>query len=198
MQPKEPFNPYAAPKTSQGDGPPGPFGPVSVRAERNTLVFTRETFLPSACVKCGTQQQIGRRRKKYIFVPWYGRLFGLIGDWMTRKTAIVDLPICPACEARFRQARLGMWIGAAVPVFSIGILFLGVALNIGPLVGGGFFMFIGGWLVPLIVYLAFAMKRMMPIAVKVDDREVTLSRVHPEAVQFYVMVGGHEQSSRGQ
>ncbi len=150
------------------------------------LVFARDALLPEACVKCGTQQQIGRRRKKYLFVPWYGRLFGLVGHLMTRRVADVDLPICQACDARFKRAKQAMWIASAVPVLGVALLFLGVALDFGPLVGGGFFLFIGGWLVPLLVYAAFAMKRMMPIVTNIDEREIRLARVHPDAIQFYV------------
>jgi hypothetical protein len=137
-------------------------------------------------VKCGSRgpASLLRRTKRYVFVPWYGRLFGLLGQLITQKKAVVELPLCAACDARYRSAVVGIWLACSFPALAVALLFVGVGLNVGALVGGGFFLFLGGLLVPLIA-AAVLRRRLLPTAVKIDDHEVTLARVHPSALEFF-------------
>ncbi len=180
------FNPYAPPQTTAG----GAYAPGPIRGEGSTIRFSRHTFLPSICVKCGAREptRIQRRMKQLVFVPWYGRMFGLIGYYATRRTAAVDLPICEACDAAYRRAVTTMRWTAALPVACLGLIFLGGSANVELFVAGGALGFLGSLLLLLVVYFAVAHRRMLPMATRIEDDEVTLGRVHPDATLAMVAV----------
>jgi hypothetical protein len=187
----QPFNPYEPPRATSADQVThGALG--SIRAEGKYLIFPLGTFLPDACVKCGAGQPTAlvRRRKNYVFVPWYGRLFGVIGALITRRRAAVELPLCVACDARYRSAVRALWMATGVPFLGVLLLFIGLWANVGAVVGGGFVLFLGGLLAPLIVLFALFWRHRLPLTTKIDKSEITLLGVHPRAVEFFVSPGG--------
>src|SRR4051794_16880270 len=108
----QPFNPYAPPQAGPSPYYGGPSAPFFARAEGENLVVSKTAFLPSVCVKCGAREPvpIQRRRTNYVFIPWYGRFFGLLGMLLTQKKATLEMPICPPCSARRSQAVIVMWL----------------------------------------------------------------------------------------
>lgn len=182
-----PYNPYEPPSsTSRADeAARGPLG--TIRAEGRYLVFPRGAFLPSACVKCGARQPtpLVRRWKNYVFVPWYGWFFGVLGQ-LTQRRATVELPLCMPCDARYRSGVRAMWIATGVPVLAVVLVNVGVSVDVGAMVGGGFFLFLGGLPLPIVVLVTLFRRRRLPLAAKIDDAEITLVGVHPKAMKFFI------------
>jgi hypothetical protein len=183
----EPYNPYQAP-AEEGPWKPGPAdGAQAFRVDGKKLAFSRTTRFPSACVKCGTQEPspIVRRMKQYSFVPWYGRLFGVIGAAITQRKATVELPLCGRCDMRERSARRALWITLGITFGGVAIILLASSIDSGAVIGLGVAMFLGGLLASLVVFLAVSLPRRLPLAVRIDDAEVTLVGVHPRAVEYF-------------
>jgi hypothetical protein len=181
----EPYNPYAAP-ADQGPGPGGQ-GPATFRIVGKKVAFPRNTRFPSICIKCGTRDPnpLVRRMKNYTFVPWHGRLFGVIGAALTQRKATVDLPLCGRCDGRERSGTRALWIAVAIPFVGTASIVGGAFGDVGILLFLGVLMFVGGLLGALIVFLAVSLPRRLPLAVMIDDAEVTLAGIHPHAIEYF-------------
>jgi hypothetical protein len=181
----EPYNPYEAP-ADQGPGQSGR-GPATFRILGKKVAFPRNMRFPSICIKCGVRDPspLVRRMKNYAFVPWHGRLFGVIGAALTQRKATVDLPLCSRCDARERTGTRALWIAVATPFIGTGLIVTGAFGDVGFLTVLGVLLFLGGLLGALVVFLAVSLPRQLPVAVMIDDAEVTLSGIHPQAVEYF-------------
>ena len=183
------MNPYAPPQQqSSQSGPYYPGGPAPfwARIDGANIVLAKMAFLPSVCVKCAAREPtpIGRKRKNYVFIPWYGRMFGLLGMLLTQKKATLDLPICQACAARHTQTVLITWLvtGGIVVLAALAAIG-GIAGEVPALIFVFLFLMLMAFVVPITLFLAWGRARMHPQAVHIDDHSITLTRVHPGAME---------------
>jgi hypothetical protein len=182
----EPYNPYEPPSfVPRADEGARALG--SIRVDGRYLIFRRGAFLPNACVKCGARPPtpLVRRWKNYVFVPWYGWFFGILGQ-LTQRRATVELPLCRPCDARYRSGVRAMWVATGVPVLGVVLINVGVSVDAGVMVGAGLVLFLCGLPLPLIVLVTLFRQRRLPLAAKIDDSEVTLAGVHPRAMEFFI------------
>jgi hypothetical protein len=190
----QPINPYAPPQQQYPGAAPymPPPGGFFAQASGKNIVFAKTAYLPDVCVKCAVQHPIMRRRKNYVFVPIHGRLFGIIGMLITQKKATLDVPICPACNARHSQTVLVMWLVAILP-FLLGLVLIvaGAATDTDALAGFGAIVMFGTLIASLIVFLTWAANRMLPQAIHIDDQTITLARVAPAAIQHILHAAAH-------
>jgi hypothetical protein len=188
----QPYNPYQPPQAMPVSGVQG-YGYVAFRVDGKKFAFPRDAFLPGACVKCGVVNPtpLVRRRKNYVWVPWYGRFFGLIGQLITQRKASVELPLCARCDGRYRSGLRAGWVTVGLSLLGIVLIFAGSAADVDVLTFGGLATFLGGLFAALVVLLAVSLPRRLPMAAMIDDKEVTLTGVHPQAAAFFMStVGG--------
>lgn len=183
----QPHNPYAPPQHQpphQGMPYAPPPGGFFARLDGKNLVLAKTAYLPDVCVKCAAQQPIIRKRRNFVFIPWYGRFFGVIGMLITQKKATMDLPLCPACAQRAFKAVLTMWLVAG-GLFALGLAMIvaGAATDTDALAVIGVLFFLSVLVVPLVLYFAWAIKHVLPQAVNIDDQTITLARIDPNAAQ---------------
>jgi hypothetical protein len=188
----QPYNPYQPPQAMPLPGGPGYAGFAAFRVDGKKLAFPRDVFLPGACVKCGVVNPtpLVRRRKNYVWAPWYGRFFGVIGQLITQRKASVELPLCARCDGRYRSGLRVLWVVVGAFLLGMVLIFAGASADVGVLAIGGVVMFLGGLFASLVVFLAVSIPRRLPLAVMIDDKEVTLTGVHPQAVAFFMATTG--------
>jgi hypothetical protein len=147
------------------------------------LVVAKEAPLPPVCVMCGGHDQIERRRQLFAWTPpWVfaliliNLLVAAIVQLIVRKKGYLSLPLCTACNARWRTARL-------VAVLSgIGIavgLIAGVVLLIRE-PAAGLTLIVLALALPITLLVTFGRVRLLR-ARKVDEQTITLIGVHDAA-----------------
>jgi hypothetical protein len=175
-------NPYSAPAAAPGYG-------AGVRSyfatmQGDVLVVQKQAALPPVCMKCGTQHDIQRRNAKFQWTPMWARMMvvfctlgGAIAMLLTTKKAQLDVPLCAPCNARWGQAVAAIVGGIVALVLSI--------FGIGQLheVGGVLFFVVLAAFIGLM--LAFVKPRMLQVH-KIDEQNVELKGVHPEAARAIV------------
>ena len=98
----------------------------------------------------------------------------------------MELPLCRPCDARYRSGVRAMWIATSVPVLGVVLINVGVPFDLAIMVGAGLILFLCGLPLPLIVLVTLFRQRRLPLAAKIDDSEVTLAGVHPQAMEFFI------------
>jgi hypothetical protein len=186
MQPS--YNPYAAPAPAavapQYAPQPG-YAPNGfwMTCDGPRCTFAKNVVFPSVCMRCGAGEPLQRKRKQYIFVPWYGRFFGLIGYYLTRKVTQLDMPLCNTCRANRTTA---IWVLVAswmAPLVGVVAMIAGAALDSDGMAGFGLVLFFLGFLAPLVAFLAYAKSKLLPGVIFMDDQSVSFVRIAPQAVQ---------------
>lgn len=181
------YNPYAPPTASvESIGRrEGAFAYV----EGSTLVVSKEALLPDICVKCAAPSRV-RRTQRFVFTPpWVivvmvlSFLIGAIVAMIVQKRGTLHLPLCDACQHRWKKAN---WQVAAalfaIPLsVMLGFLVAGSSENVGTIVVA----LLLASLVGLIV-VAVVQQNVRVTSRKVDDRSITLRGVHPEAQRAIV------------
>lgn len=192
------YNPYAPP------APPAPYGyghgapmsgmPPVARVEGERVVLRNGMALPPVCLKCGVRQPVEWRKQKFVWSPQWtillvlvSLLLGAIVALILQKRSEFQLPLCPACNTRWKQWNLLM-VFTALAI--IGIIPLTVVAgsfvssdSMPTIVMVGIF----GWLIG-IVFVAIARTKAIVLPKKIDKFETWLLGVHPEAIR--VLVGG--------
>ena len=175
-------NPYAAP--TAGASPYGAGGVRSYYAamQGDVLVLQKHApALPGVCMKCGTTHDIQRRNVKFQWTPMWARMMvvlctigGAIAMLVTTKKAQLEIPLCAPCNAKWGQAVAALIGGIVALVLSI--------FGIGQLheVGGILFFVVLAAFIGLM--LGFVKPRMLQVH-KIDDQNVELKGVHPEAAR---------------
>jgi hypothetical protein len=100
----------SAPMHTQGYRPL----PAMPRVEGAYLVVPSHTPLPDVCVKCGvTHAPLARREQAFTYTPMWtialllvSWVIGLIVMKMLQRDGRLSVPLCPACDARWRGANL--------------------------------------------------------------------------------------------
>ena len=165
-------NPYAAP--TAGASPYGASGVRSYYAamQGDVLVLQKHApALPGVCMKCGTTHDIQRRNVKFQWTPMWARMIAML---VTTKKAQLEIPLCAPCNAKWGQAVAALIGGIVALVLSI--------FGIGQLheVGGILFFVVLAAFIGLM--LGFVKPRMLQVH-KIDDQNVELKGVHPEAAR---------------
>jgi hypothetical protein len=179
-------NPYAPPQQisyASGALPGGGYA----RLDGDRLVLDKNWRLPDVCVKCAATHPIVRKKKNYSFVPWHGRMFGVIGVLVTQKKAPLDVPLCPPCSARASKATVAMWLACGLPVLiSLALIVGGGAADSPEAALAGVVLLLVACVGGLVLFHAYAKKYVLPQAVHIDKQTITLARVHPIAAQSIV------------
>jgi hypothetical protein len=179
-------NPYAPPQQVSHAGGALPGGGYA-RLDGDRLVLDKSWRLPDVCVKCAATQPIVRKKKNYSFVPWHGRMFGVIGVLVTQKKAPLDVPLCPPCATRASNATIAMWLACGLPVVvSLALILGGGAADSPAAAFAGVVLLLLALVVGLVLFHAYAKKYVLPQAVHIDKQTITLARVHPHAAQSIV------------
>jgi hypothetical protein len=177
-------NPYAAPTAPvHGGGVRSYFATM----QGEVLVLQKQSpALPAVCMKCGTTHDIQRRNAKFQWTPMWARMMvvlctigGAIAMLLTTKKAQLDIPLCAPCNARWGQAvaaLIGGIVALVLSIFAIGQFHEVGGILFGVVLVG----FIG-------LALGFVKPRMLQVN-KIDDQNVELKGVHPEAAR--AIVGG--------
>jgi hypothetical protein len=179
-----PVNPYAPPKVDPDIAPHvGPCGTFVATIVGDDLIVTKEAPLPPVCVKCGTRDQIERRRQLFGWTPpWVfaliviNLLVAAIVQLIVRKKGYLSLPLCTACNARWRAARLVAVLSGLGIVFG---LIAGLVLLIREPVAG-LIMIVLALAAPVALLVTFCRVRLLR-ARKVDEQTITLIGVHDAA-----------------
>lgn len=191
MQPNPygPPNPYAAPSPYGAPAavPYGAYGPAPYQAwpDGRDLAVQKEASLPAVCVKCGAHDAPNRRNHQFVWTPpWVfvffavGPLIGAIVMVIVQKRGRLLLPLCTACEQRWRA---GAWmVGLSVLWLFVGLI-AGVALAVNDVPEIGIPIVVSAFIF-LIVGVVMAQSRFLRAA-KVDDRMIMLRDVNPIAYQ---------------
>jgi hypothetical protein len=202
----DPTEPSPSPPSSSGEGEPerkkrrrklGYYARLDVgeREAASVLVLggdlgREEVALPAVCIKCGSHKAILRRPTKLRWTPMWARMmaFCLIGLllmlFMTRR-AELDLPLCPACDARWTTGRRAFAAGAVsliVALITVRVVYFDELLA-QP----------AAWLPVLgVALLAYAVLVVMFVrprtlqVVKIDDAYVSLKGCHRGAAEEIV------------
>jgi hypothetical protein len=175
-------NPYAAPTAPAHAG-----GVRSYFAtmQGEVLVLQKHaTALPAVCMKCGTTHDIQRRSAKFQWTPMWARMMvvlctigGAIAMLVTTKKAQLDIPLCAPCNAKWGQAIAATVVGIVALVLSL--FGIGQLHEVGAVV---FFVALAGFIG---LMLGFVKPRMLQVH-KIDDQNVELKGVHPEAARAIV------------
>jgi hypothetical protein len=176
------FNPYAAPKSD--------LAPVAVQPgeglwrDGNLLVMSKQASLPDRCVRCNAPAGGFRLRRNltwhhpaYYIILLFNLLIYVIVALCVRKTAKIDIGLCPDHRSKRIRAIVIGWLGAlgGIALFSVG------AANSGPAASPDLAWLI---LVGLVVFLVglfwgvFGSQTVVPV--KIDDRLVWLKKVGSE------------------
>jgi hypothetical protein len=83
-----------------------------------------EVALPAVCIKCGSHKAILRRPTKLRWTPMWARmmtlcLIGLLFMLFMTRRAELDLPLCPACDARWTTGRRAFAAGVVSLVLAL-------------------------------------------------------------------------------
>jgi hypothetical protein len=172
-------NPYAAPSAPAHGGGVRPYFAAQ---QGDVLVLSKHApALPAVCMKCGTTHDMQRRNVKFQWTPMWARMMvvlctigGAIAMLVTTKKAQLDIPLCAPCNARWGQAfaaLIGGVVALVLSLFSIQALEQYGAIL--------FFVVLAGFVG---LMLGFVKPRMLQVH-KIDDQNVELKGVHPEAAR---------------
>lgn len=183
----EEINPYAAPQAdSTRGGFSGGKGKYEARREGELLIVDKQTSWAPVCVKCGSKKDLTQRMQDFQWIPpWVPLLFlvcnlaALIAFFVMRKTAKLELPLCVPCDERWGQAKT-MTIVAVVLL--LGAIFVPLFIGEPQAIIFGFLVGFGGFLG---ILLGYVKPRMLQVK-KIDEHEVHLAGVHPNAIEAMV------------
>lgn len=195
------MNPYAPPQAY----PPAPYyaqppgqGSFQAWIEGDALHVEKEAPLPDCCMKCGSTQITTRRNQRFAWTPQWVFIFffvsgliALILVLVLQKKGRLHVPLCAACANRWSQGLLIMWL--AVGWLIAGIVAGGICLG-NDLPEVGVPLFISAF-VFLIVAGVMNRGRFLR-AKKIDERIITLTMVHPTAMQAIVAASQSPQQQQ--
>jgi hypothetical protein len=163
-----------------------------VREESEMLVVSQGAHLAGVCVKCGTSEAIRPRFEVLQHAPsWTYALLplgplGIIAAAFLQRSGGVTLPICPACDERWRRAaRRRSRVTLVLMPLTAAMVGAFVAEARGVLPEGA-----GAWVALVLVLVwvaAFAAVRLgkgrlaMVTAAGIDREILLLRGVHPDA-----------------
>ena len=175
-----PYAPYAPPPPGGGYNQATAL-PTGLRAEGALLVVPNGAPLPPICLKCAATQPIEWRAQKFSWVPPWARMFGALIQVFVVKRSRLNIPLCAACNRRWK-----MWTLLAALAWLPGVFLLvvGGALSSMDLDDfGAVVAVLGGLLlVGFIVVIVLRQKRIIGAA-KIDKTHTWLRGVHAQALQ---------------
>ena len=153
------------------------------RLEKSALVLSHDPDLPAVCMKCGSRDTITRESRMFHWRPLWARFLvmcgiGLIVMFITRRSASLEIPLCPACTERWAAARTAQIAGILGIVVGFAVLML-VSLENKRI---GLAVFLATVAVYVAIGLTFVRKRMLR-ASAIDEDEIGLLGVHPAAIE---------------
>lgn len=189
------MNPYAPPQQAAPMAYGyGVVGGYAAWPDGANLAIQKDAPLPSVCVKCG-QHGSERRNQQFVWTPpWVFIIFVIspviaaIVALVVQKKGRLQLPLCPTCNARWKQGTLIIVGGVLFFLFAMigGII---IAANELPEVGVPLVI---ASLVAPVVAIMIANKRSLRAA-KIDERMILIPKIHPAAVQ--AILAGSAQSN---
>jgi hypothetical protein len=188
----EPTNPYAPPIDEEPDGPGGKKkkkkrGRYTARLAGEALVISNALHapvLPAVCMKCGSHEGIVRRKVVFQWRPVWARflvfcIIGLIILVVTTRRATLEIPLCASCNARWSAARNAGIAGVVVLVAAL------VAVRTTDQAARGLAALLALIVAFVVLSVAFVRPRVLPVQ-RIDDEEISLKGVHPDAAQEIV------------
>lgn len=176
------FNPYEAPK---GDLKPiGSLADGGLWRDGNLLVMRKDALLPDRCLRCDSPAE-GYRLKRNLswhHPAWYlivlaNLLIYVIVALCIRKTAKIEVPLCPIHRAKRRNAILTGWLLALA---GIGLFIAGIALG-GTERESSLIVLVPVGAVVFLVGLFWGAIGAPPVVpTRIDDYYVWLKKVGPE------------------
>jgi len=174
-------DPYAPPRADD-DGPSQLVDGVASWDGVRLLVPKRFRF-PELCLKCGSTEIRSRRTQKFAFAPaWTSALFFLclpaaaLALLLTTQRATLELPLCDACHARWRRARVFgvlLGLGALLAIFGAAVLGFKLRSEL-PVIGAMLLLLVG-----LAVGMQKLVRPYLLQAKPIDQLSVTLLGVDP-------------------
>lgn len=184
MSENESLNPYAPPRavTESKNFTPGSGGQFRAFLSDGALAVGKSAELPDICVKCARTDDLVMRPQSFA---WYPRwvflflfcnviIFAIVGT-IVQKKGKLTLPICSDCQAKWKQGSL-IWGLSILGMFTLPFI-IGAMTNFGV----GVFLFFAT-LVGCIVVNLMVLRPRSVWAKKIDNVDIYLSGVHPEAV----------------
>jgi hypothetical protein len=176
-------------------GAPSPMGqPYGTapppRLEGDLVTIAKTYALPPLCVKCGTPSDLRGRMQAFAWFPkwtyvlvFIGLLPAVIVQAILTKRALLNLPVCAPCNARWSQARVMRVLAFVVPIVGgLGLAIVGAATSAGWLAAVGFLLFFPGILAVIPIDLLVLRPRTL-LATFIDDGFVTLKGVSAGALE---------------
>lgn len=161
---------------------------MAVHEEGTLLVVSLGARLAPVCVKCGARDGIAVRSETMTWVrPWMWALLatgalGVVIISLAQRPAVVNLPLCTACDARWRRvARTRTLVTFAVLPITIVAPFVLIALPwavAGPITLALFVAWAGAYAA---VHLSPQMKDATVWPARIDRGSTHLRGVHPDA-----------------
>lgn len=182
-------NPYAAAAQPQILWAPAPY--AFVRGDELTLHGSAE--LPAMCCKCGCLDSLQAPTRELTYRPGWSYLFfflgvlpGFLAVALTSKSATLPVPLCPACEARWRSATVlrAMLLVAALGV-GFGTIAGGALLRSPEVVAAGVAAFFTLPLLVAVVLRITVVPRAMVTAAEITSHAVTLRGLSPFVLATY-------------
>jgi hypothetical protein len=149
-----------------------------------------EVALPAVCIKCGSHRAIRRRPTKLRWTPLWARmmalcLIGLLFMLFMTRRAELDLPLCPACDARWTTGRRALAAGVASLILALvavrAVYFdelLAQPMAWLPVLGVAFLAY-------FVLVVMFVRPRTLQV-VKIDDTYLSLKGCHRGAAEEIV------------
>lgn len=161
--------------------------PFTLRVERDLATFPVDVTLPNICLKCGARDGIVRRRKRYTYTPVQTvalrAVVPVAGLGAKRpEKAVLELPLCAACDARHRRT---FWLMVALWLLPIGCLALAPraeSAGYQDLASGLAMGFLATIIGVGVFHLAWARRRTAPGLVRIEQGTITLGRFEPGAI----------------
>jgi hypothetical protein len=180
------YNPYTPPAHDDDAPRYSPGGAVSW--DGKLLRVPKQFSFPRVCLKCASPEVHSRRTQRFAFTPTWARLLilvcmlgALVAMALTTKRATLELPLCDACQARWRRARtLSVLMGLAAVASIVGVVVASAGSNSdeGPVA-------VALVIVVLVVAMAVAMRKLVSPRVlqakHIDESYISLQGVHPVA-----------------
>jgi hypothetical protein len=154
-----------------------------VREEGELLLVSYGARLADVCVKCAARDRIVRRFEVMRYRPnfWCGWRYGGL-----------DLPLCPACDARWRGLVRARFLAALamIPVLVVSAVVVKLDRPGSPFGGRSSHIALAlvvAWLVGLVVTYARPSRKRTVGAKAIVDENILLRGVHPDARRALVI-----------
>jgi hypothetical protein len=127
-------NPYAAPRADVNAGAGGPYATPNAFWRSGPILMTRHgAVLPGRCVKCNAEAQESLKKQRFYWhhQAWFALVLAnaiiyVVVAMIVRRHA--DVTYC-LCAPHKQQRKRGVFLGVGGILFSLVLIFVGIANN---------------------------------------------------------------------